>query len=532
MSLLGVRVRKTRESIDPNEASARIWVVCEITATGEAVERVRPALDTMLALDVSGSMTGPPIEHVILSVERLVDLFQPNDRVGIVAFSSGATQVCELLPMDAAGKNTLRTRARRLAAEGNTAVEAGLTVSHKALATGMRKGARRGVLLLSDGAPNVGASTKEALSDIVQGMRGELSVSTLGYGQHHNEDVLSGIAQAGGGRYFFVQDPHRCQHEFAMAVGAQADVVADSVQVAFVPAPGVQILRVLGVSKNWFSAAGLVAPLGDLMDGQKRVVAAELSVEKGDAARLLRELMSLRVSGMRAGTEETVTEVVSVHAEVREGVPMIDADGVRAVLVLRGDETRGAARALADRGQWEGAAATLRALMKEMDEAKLFVKNDGSELADVYELLLDEAMAMERRPSAEQYQAFRKGAVRTMLNSGGTAGIKGKGTMDALMRTSGVVPDAFLVEVRGGKRHKLGPQCTLGRTHDADIVIQSDRVSRRHADVYALHGDFWICDLGSTNTTSVNGMALGAAPHHLRNGDVVELGGVQLRFEG
>lgn len=526
-----VRVLTDREAIDPGVES-RVFVVCEVTAKGDGVERTRAALDTMLAIDVSGSMQGPPIEHVIASAERLVELFQPGDRVGIVAFSAGATRVCELTPMTDDGKRLLRSRARRLTTEGGTAVEAGLRASHAALTESRRQGARRSVLLLSDGAPNVGASTAAALADIVTGMRADLSVSTLGYGRHHNEDILSRVAEAGGGRYFFVQDPHRCQHEFAMAVGAQADMVVDGAHVVFVPAPGVQILRVLGVSRTSFSAAGLVAPIGDLMDGQKRFVAVELVVGKRASPSMRGQLLALCVEYKRAGGEESFEVEGSASVDLRSGGSPCSGDGARAVYVLRAEETRAAARALADRGQWEGAAAQLRALMKEMDASALFRKNDGSELADVYELLLDEAMAMERRPNAEQYQAFRKGAVRGTLHAGAGGGRRGKGTMEALLRTSGLFPEAYLVEIQGAAiRHKLGPQCTIGRTSDADIVIMSDRVSRRHADVYALEGDFWICDLGSTNTTNVNGKNLTNAPHKLNHGDVVELGGYQLRFE-
>ena len=531
MPLLSVRVLTDRQAIDP-AVDSRVFVVCEVTAKGDGVERARAHLDTMLAIDVSGSMKGPPIEHVIASAERLVELFQPSDRVGIVAFSAGATRVCELTEMDDAGKRLLRSRARRLTTDGGTAVEAGLVTSHQALTESRRKGARRSVLLLSDGAPNVGASTAPSLAEIVSRMRADVSVSTLGYGQHHNEDVLSRIAEAGGGRYFFVQDPHRCQHEFATAVGAQADMVVDGVQVTFVPAPGVQILRVLGVSRTMFSAAGLVVPLGDLLDTQKRLVAVELAVQKRDPDARRGQLLMLRVEYKRVGSDDSYNVNDAANVDLRSGGAPGAGDGARAVYILRAEETRAAARALADRGQWDGAAAELRNLMKELDASGLFQKNDGSELADVYELLLDEAMAMERRPGAEQYQAFRKGAVRGTLHAGPGGGRRGKGTMEALLRTSGAFEAAYLVELRGAAlRHKLGPQCTIGRTPDADIVILSDRVSRRHADVYALEGDFWICDLGSTNTTNVNGQSLTNAPHKLAHGDIVELGGYELRFE-
>jgi Ca-activated chloride channel family protein len=533
MPLLTARFTADRPAVDPTKEN-RLFVVAELTAKGDGVERERAPLDAVLALDVSGSMQGPPIEQVIASVGKIADLFQETDRVGIVAFSNNATLVCAPEPMNDAGKRLLRTRASRLSADGGTGMQAGLELSESALVAQKREGARRTVLLLSDGAPNVGAATPDALAQIVTGMRKNVSVSTLGYGINHNEDVLARIADAGGGRYFFVQDPQRCQHEFAMAVGSQADMVVDAVELSFAPAAGVRILRVLGAAQSGFSAAGLSVSLGDMTDGQVRRVALEIEASKMDPQKLAGELVTMRVSYKRAGGAEAFTSNESAVVDLRAGGSKPEGATACHVFVLRAEETRVEARAFADRGQWEGAAASIRKLMKEMEDSGLFKKNDGSEMSEVFELLLDEAMAFERRPSAEQYQQFRKDAVRSTLY---TAGVQAKGSHGAsariaMSRTAGNFPEAYLVELRGVQaRHLLGAQCTLGRTSGADIVIMSDRVSRRHADVYALQGEFWVCDLGSTNTTCVNGQRLASAPHKLAHGDVVEVGGVELRYE-
>jgi Ca-activated chloride channel family protein len=532
MPLLTARFVADRPAIDPQKEN-RLFVVAELTAKGDAVERVRPALDTVLALDVSGSMQGPPIAQVIASVAQIAELFQPTDRVGIVAFSDNATLVCAPEPMNDAGKRLLRARAARLTADGGTGMYAGLELSASTLLSQRREGARRAVMLLSDGAPNVGPCTPELLAQLATDMRKNVSVSTLGYGINHNEDILSRIADAGGGRYSFVQDPLRCQHEFAMAVGAQADMVVDGVELSFAPAAGVRIVRVLGAPSSGFSASGLAVTLGDMTDGQTRRVALEIQTSKMDPQKLAGELVAMRVSYKRAGASESFSATESAVVDLRSNDTKPEGAPACHVFILRAEETRAEARALADRGQWEGAGATIRALMKEMEASGLFVKNDGSELSEVFELLLDEAMAFERRPDAEQYKQFRKDAVRSTLYSGSAQAKATRGaSVRVLSRTAGNFPEAYLVEVLGARtRHKLGAQCTLGRTADADIVIMSDRVSRRHADVYALQGEFWVCDLGSTNTTCVNGQRLASAPHKLAHGDVVELGGVELRYE-
>ena len=42
-------------------------------------------------------------------------------------------------------------------------------------------------------------------------------------------------------------------------------------------------------------------------------------------------------------------------------------------------------------------------------------------------------------------------------------------------------------------------QINIGRRSDADIVIGDDIVSRRHASLYKFNGNWYICDLNSTN---------------------------------
>ena len=86
--------------------------------------RTRPRLAAVLALDVSGSMQGQPLSHVLRSTERLTELLADGDSVGVVAFSSSAQvvapndpQVYELLSeaYDRAGDRQASREAREKA---------------------------------------------------------------------------------------------------------------------------------------------------------------------------------------------------------------------------------------------------------------------------------------------------------------------------------------------------------------------------------------------------------------------------------
>ncbi len=91
-----------------------------------------------------------------------------------------------------------------------------------------------------------------------------------------------------------------------------------------------------------------------------------------------------------------------------------------------------------------------------------------------------------------------------------------------------------LVVLRGaqaGTRVPLPHQrITLGRSFETHIVLNDERVSRLHAEIWPPHpgGDFTVVDLGSTNGTYLNGRPVHKA--RLRDGDKISLGSTILKF--
>jgi FHA domain-containing protein len=85
----------------------------------------------------------------------------------------------------------------------------------------------------------------------------------------------------------------------------------------------------------------------------------------------------------------------------------------------------------------------------------------------------------------------------------------------------------------GGRSELLGSGgATIGRSREADIVLDDANVSRKHAEVRPSGGSWIVRDLGSTNGVKVNGRRLDPArPQSLKVGDVIELGTSRATFE-
>lgn len=68
-----------------------------------------------------------------------------------------------------------------------------------------------------------------------------------------------------------------------------------------------------------------------------------------------------------------------------------------------------------------------------------------------------------------------------------------------------------------------GREVVIGRDPQADLVIPSPLVSRRHARLYPEDGHYLVEDLGSTNHTFLNGQRV-TGPTRLQAGDVLQIG--------
>jgi Ca-activated chloride channel homolog len=297
----------------------------------------------------------------------------------------------------------------------------------------------------------------------------------------------------------------------------------------------VEIIRFLGNTQARYSAQGLLMNLPDMLDGSTHLTVAEVSLRAPREVGLW-EVLRATMSYRRAGEREALVIDEKVTVEVGTGagalVPTVNTQVLRA----RCEEVRSEARALADRGQFEGAAALLRRWIKTIEGAPGFSANDGSALAEAYELLIDEATAMERKPNMEDYRNFRRTSMGLSLSAETPLSMAPRSsTLQSqliMANVAGSFPKAFLDVLDGpdaGKKIQLAARQVVGRTPAADIRIMHPSVSRHHTQIVAQSGKFFVLDMGSTNTTEVNGERV-VSPRALNKGDMLRIGEIRLKY--
>lgn len=209
-------------------------------------------LNLVLLLDNSGSMERA--DRVAIRQECLRVLagqLQPQDRISVVAFARTARLWVDGL---AGGQpEELLRRVGDLAPEGGTNLEDAMNVAYQtALKHFLPNGVNR-VVLLTDGAANLGDVEPESLKKQVEAQRKQgVALDCFGIGwEGYNDDLLETLSRNGDGRYGFVNTPLAAATEFAGQLAGALKVAASDVKVQVEWNPRrVTVWRQIGYAKH------------------------------------------------------------------------------------------------------------------------------------------------------------------------------------------------------------------------------------------------------------------------------------------
>ena len=166
-----------------------------------------PSLAMALVIDKSGSMGGIKIELAKEAARSAVELLGKRDQIGVVAFDGSPFWIAEM--HSASDKLYISDQIGSITAGGGTNLYPALEQAYLALTETTAK--LKHVIVLSDGMSQPGD-----WYGIASSMRAErITISTVGIGSGADMNLLGNLANWGGGREYFTQDPYNIPQIFA-----------------------------------------------------------------------------------------------------------------------------------------------------------------------------------------------------------------------------------------------------------------------------------------------------------------------------
>jgi hypothetical protein len=235
-------------------------------------------------LDTSGSMERDDRAAAVRrALEVLVSLLGPEDRLTLIGFAREPHLLAENLPGDRA-RSALDLLART-PAEGGTNLEAALKLGGELAQRYRTPGAQNRLVLLTDGAANLGNADPAQLGRAVETLRQQgLAFDACGVGLDGLDDeVLESLTRRGDGRYYALNSAADAEAGFAQKLAGAFRPAAENVkvQVRFNPAR-VGHYRLIGFEQHRLSEEDF---------RNDKVDAAELAAEEAAVALYQVELL-------------------------------------------------------------------------------------------------------------------------------------------------------------------------------------------------------------------------------------------------
>jgi Ca-activated chloride channel family protein len=225
-------------------------------------------------LDTSGSMEREDRRLAVRrALEELIALLGPNDRVTLIGFARQPRLLAENVAGNQAGH--LVALSAQTPAEGGTNLEEAVKLASQLALRHKQPSAQNRIVLLTDGAANLGDADPARLAKSVETLRQQgIAFDACGIGLEGVGDVvLEALTRRGDGRYYVVDRPEAADAAFARQLAGAFRPAAENVklQIRFNPAR-VGNYRLVGFEQHRLAEADF---------RNDKVDAAELAANEG-----------------------------------------------------------------------------------------------------------------------------------------------------------------------------------------------------------------------------------------------------------
>lgn len=200
-------------------------------------ENELPNSNFVFLIDVSGSMSyDDKLETLKAGFKLMTDQLRDNDKVAIVTYAGSAGVL--LQSTKGSEKKAIKAAIDKLGAGGSTAGAQGIITAYEIAQKNFVEGGNNRIIIGSDGDFNVGPSSTEELTKLIEKKRETgIYITTLGVGTGNlNDNMMEQIANKGNGNYEYIDCADELVKIFINEKSKFYTVAKDSkIQITFNP---------------------------------------------------------------------------------------------------------------------------------------------------------------------------------------------------------------------------------------------------------------------------------------------------------
>lgn len=315
-------------------------------------------------------MTGKPMKTVKEAAMRLVEGLGPGDRLSVVAFDHRAKVIVPNQPVD--DIDTVKQEIKRLKAEGGTCIDEGMKLGIKEVALGKDDRVSQ-IFLLTDG-ENEHGDNERCLKLAQVAAEYNITLNTLGFGNHWNQDVLESIADAVGGTLCYIEQPEQALTEFSRLFSRIQSVGLTNAYLCLELITEVHLASFKPIAQVEPETVELnpqqegntyIVRLGDLMTDKARVILVNLYINQLPPGNHTIGTVQVRYDDPALSQTALLSPKIPLTAEV-QGVyqPKVDGNVQKSILTLAKYRQTQLAEAKLNQGDRLGAATLLQTAAK------------------------------------------------------------------------------------------------------------------------------------------------------------------------
>jgi Ca-activated chloride channel homolog len=260
-----------------------VWSLVRLTVD-QAAEPATPRrpVNLSLVIDRSSSMRGPRLRQAVLATRKLIERLDERDRLAIITFDATAYVLQPPGPVTEEVRGRLGQALDHLTTGAGTNLAAGWKKGCELASAGFVREAIARVVLLTDGLPSVGVRDAGRLARIAEDEAGRgVTTTTMGIGEGFDDQLLSELARAGKGGFYYLATPEAIPAAFGRELEGVFAVAATQVELKVVAEADVMSCEVLHRLDSRAAAEGLTVQIGELAAGAPRQVLLRFTRNEG-----------------------------------------------------------------------------------------------------------------------------------------------------------------------------------------------------------------------------------------------------------